>query len=236
MAPRVLAIITKEFKDPIRSRCLISFTVISFFLVIGLPFVVAYALGMMAPGIETLISGTTQVVFPFLPLIALPIGSAAIVGERDRHTMELLLAQPISRVNIFVGKFVGIFLAVATAIMIGMGVAALIVMEVPNIKFFYVILIAFGLTASMLGIAFLISTLSKDRNMALGIALFFWFLFAVLIDMGFLSMIVTVAFEPVYMIPIVVANPLEIVRQVSTYALIMTPTMMATPTRLGQLG
>ena len=236
MAPRVLAIVTKEFKDSIRSRWLISFTVISFFLVIGLPFVVAYALGMMAPGIETLISGTTQVVFPFLPLIALPIGSAAIVGERDRHTMELLLAQPISRVNIFVGKFVGIFLAVATAILVGMGVAALIIMEVPTIQYFYVIGIAYVLTAAMLGLAFLISVVSKDRNMALGIALFFWFLFAVLIDMGFLSMIVTMAFDPVYMIPIVVANPLELVRQISTYALIMTPKMMANPISLGQLG
>ena len=236
MASRVFTIIKKEYTESIRSRWLISFTVICFFLVIGLPFVVAYALGMMAPGIETLIAGTTQVVFPFLPLIALPIGSAAIVGERDRHTLELLLAQPISRVNVYVGKFLGIFLAVSSAIVIGMGVAALIVMEVPNIKFFYVILIAFGLTASMLGIAFLISTLSKDRNMALGIALFFWFLFAVLIDMGFLSMIVTVAFEPVYMIPIVVANPLEIVRQVSLYALLVTKQMAANPIALGQLG
>ncbi len=236
MAPRVFTIIKKEYRDSIRSRWLISFTVISFFLVIGLPFVVAYALGLMAPGIETLISGTTQVVFPFLPLIALPIGSAAIVGERDRHTLELLLAQPISRVNVYVGKFVGIFSAVATSILVGMGVAALIIMEAPTIKYFYVILLAFMLTGAMLGLAFLISTLSKDRNMALGIALFFWFLFAVLIDMGFLSMIVTVAFDPLYMIPIVVANPLEVIRQISIYALLVTSQMRANPISLGQLG
>lgn len=236
MAPRIFTIIKKEYRDSIRSRWLISFTVISFFLVIGLPFVVAYALGLMAPGIETLISGTTQVVFPFLPLIALPIGSAAIVGERDRHTLELLLAQPISRVNVYVGKFVGIFSAVATSILVGMGVAALIIMEAPTIKYFYVILLAFMLTGAMLGLAFLISTLSKDRNMALGIALFFWFLFAVLIDMGFLSMIVTVAFDPLYMIPIVVANPLEVIRQISIYALLVTSQMRANPISLGQLG
>ncbi|MFQ6135265.1 MAG: ABC transporter permease subunit [Nitrososphaerales archaeon] len=236
MAPRIFAIIRKEFSDSIRSRWLIAFTVISFFLVIGLPFVVAYALGLMAPGIQTLIAGTTQVVFPFLPLIALPIGSAAIVGERDRHTLELLLAQPISRVSVYVGKFLGIFSAIATATLIGMGVAALIIMETPTLQYLYVILIGFTLTAAMLGLAFLISTLSKDRSMALGIALFFWFLFAVLIDMGFLSLIVTVAFDPVYMIPIVAANPLELVRQISNYALLMTPQMMANPISLGQLG
>jgi len=236
MAPRILSIIRKEFLDSLRSRWLISFTIITFFLVIGLPFVVAYALGLMAPGIQTLISGTTQVVFPFLPLIALPIGSAAIVGERDKHTMELLLAQPISRVSVYVGKFVGIFSAISTAILVGMGVAALIIMETPTLEYFAVILLAFLLTAVFLSLAFLISVVSKDRNMALGIALFFWFLFAVLIDMGFLSMIVTIAFDPVYMIPIVAANPLEVVRQIVTFGYIMTPEMLANPIALGQLG
>jgi ABC-type transport system involved in multi-copper enzyme maturation permease subunit len=236
MAPRILSLIRKEFLDSIRSRWLISFTIITFFLVIGLPFVVAYALGLMAPGIQTLIAGTTQVVFPFLPLIALPIGSAAIVGERDKHTMELLLAQPISRVSVYVGKFVGIFSAISTAILVGMGVAALIIMETPTLEYFAVILLAFLLTAVFLSLAFLISVISKDRNMALGIALFFWFLFAVLIDMGFLSMIVTIAFDPVYMIPIVAANPLEVVRQIVTFGYIMTPEMLANPIALGQLG
>ncbi len=236
MPPRIFSIIRKEFFDSLRSRWLISFTVITFFLVIGLPFVVAYALGLMAPGIQTLISGTTQVVFPFLPLIALPIGSAAIVGEKDKHTMELLLAQPISRVSVYIGKFLGIFSAIIAAITIGMGVAALIIMETPNPQYFMVLLLAYLLTAVFLGLAFLISIVSKDRSMALGIALFFWFLFAVLIDMGFLSMIVTIAFDPVYMIPIVVANPLEVVRQITQYALIMTPGMMANPIALGQLG
>lgn len=236
MAPRIFSIIRKEFLDSLRSRWLISFTIITFFLVIGLPFVVAYALGLMAPGIQTLISGTTQVVFPFLPLIALPIGSAAIVGERDKHTMELLLAQPISRVSVYVGKFVGIFSAISTAILVGMGVAALIIMETPTLEYFAVILLAFLLTAVFLSLAFLVSVLSKDRNMALGIALFFWFLFAVLIDMGFLSMIVTIAFDPVFMIPIVAANPLEVVRQIVTFGYIMSPEMLANPIALGQLG
>ncbi len=236
MAPRIFAIIRKEFFDSLRSRWLIAFTVISFFLVIGLPFVVAYALGLMAPGMATLIQGTTEVVFPFLPLIALPIGSAAIVGERDKHTIELLLAQPISRVNVYVGKFIGIFLAIVTAISIGMGVAALIIMETPTLQYLMVIFLAYLLTAVFLSLAFLISILSKDRAMALGIALFFWFLFAVLIDMGYLSLIVTVAYDAVYQIPIVVANPLELVRQITNYGLIMSPEMLANPIALGPLG
>lgn len=236
MLPPVLFIIKKEFIDSIRSRWLIAFTVITFFLVIGLPFVVAYSLGLMAPTIQTLISGTSEIVYPFLPLIALPIGSAALVGERDRHTLELLLSQPISKINVFIGKFFGMFLAVCSAITIGMGVAALVILETPNIEYMSVLVIAYGLTACMLGLALAISAFSKDRSMALGIALFFWFLFAVLIDMGFLSLVVTVAFDPIYLIPIVAANPLELVRQITIYAIIVGPDFAVNLATLGPLG
>ncbi|MFC1753658.1 ABC transporter permease [Thermoproteota archaeon] len=236
MLPPVLFIIKKEFLDSIRSRWLIAFTVITFFLVIGLPFVVAYSLGLMAPTIQTLISGTSEIVYPFLPLIALPIGSAALVGERDRNTLELLLSQPISKINVFIGKFFGMFFAVCSAITIGMGVAALVILETPTIEYMSVLVIAYGLTACMLGLALAISAFSKDRSMALGIALFFWFLFAVLIDMGFLSLVVTVAFDPVYLIPIVAANPLELVRQITIYAIIVGPDFTVNLSTLGPLG
>lgn len=236
MLPPVLYIVKKEFLDSIRSRWLIAFTVITFFLVIGLPFVVAYSLGLMAPTIQTLISGTSEIVYPFLPLIALPIGSAALVGERDRNTLELLLSQPISKINVFIGKFFGMFAAVCSAITIGMGVAALVILETPTIEYFSVLVIAYGLTAVMLGLALAISAFSKDRSMALGIALFFWFLFAVLIDMGFLSLVVTVAFDPVYLIPIVAANPLELVRQITIYAIIVGPDFSVNLATLGPLG
>lgn len=232
----VLFIIKKEFLDSIRSRWLIAFTVITFFLVIGLPFVVAYSLGLMAPTIQTLIAGTSEIVYPFLPLIALPIGSAALVGERDRNTLELLLSQPISKMNVFIGKLFGMFLAVCSAITIGMGTAALVILETPTIEYFSVLIIAYGLTAVMLGLALAISAFSKDRSMALGIALFFWFLFAVLIDMGFLSLVVTVAFDPVYLIPIVAMNPLELVRQITIYAIIVGPDFAVNLATLGPLG
>ena len=101
MLDHIWPIIKKEYKDSIRNRWLVTFTIVSFLLVIGLPFLVAFGLGLMAPQMTQLVAGTTEVVYPLLPLIALPIGSAAIVGERDKHTMELLVAQPISRATIF---------------------------------------------------------------------------------------------------------------------------------------
>jgi len=223
MAPRILGIIRKEFNDSIRNRWLIVFTIISFFLVIGLPFIVAFSMGVMAPGMQTLINGTTQVVYPFLPLIALPIGSAAIVGERDRHTLELLLSQPISRITVFIGKFVGIFFAIAVAITLGMGVSALIIMETPSPQYIWVLVLAFFLTIGMLGLAFLISTLSRERSMALGIALFFWFAFAVLFDLSFLSVLLTMTLQAEWIVPIVTINPLEVTKLLAWFTLSVNP-------------
>lgn len=221
---RVIPIIVKEFKDSIRSRWLITFTIITFFLVIGLPFVVAFSLGLMSPGMETLIAGTMNVVYPLLPLIALPVGSAAIVGERDKHTLELLLSQPISRLTVFVGKFVGIFLAIAVSVTLGMTLAVFLLLETPTAGYLWLLVIAYGLAASMLGLAFLVSTASKDRAMALGISLFIWFVFAVLIDMGFLSLVFTAASEVselTAMVAMVGTNPLELVRMLAAFALVV---------------
>jgi len=234
----LIPIIIKEFKDSIRSRWLITFTVISFFLVIGLPFVVAFTMGLMAPGMETLIAGTMNVVFPLLPLIALPIGSAAIVGERDKHTLELLLSQPISKLSVFVGKFLGVFLAIAASVTLGMTLAAFLLMESPTAAYFMLLLLAYGLAASMLGLAFLVSAFSRDRSMALGISIFIWFVFAVLIDMGFLTLVFTAASEVselTAMTIMVATNPLELVRMLASFAILL-PGRSINPAMLGTTG
>ncbi len=236
MLNHIFPIIKKEFKDSIRNRWLVTFTVISFLLVIGLPFLVAFGLGLMAPQMTQLIAGTTEVVYPLLPLIALPIGSAAIVGERDKHTLELLLAQPVSRVTIFVGKYIGMFLAVAGSITLGMGAAVLVVAEAPTMAFYIILMIAYVLAAIMLGLAFIISAVSKERTMALGMALFVWFFFAVFVEMGFISMIIAASqAQPLVLAMVVAGNPLEVSKLLAGYLTLVDVTRM-NPISIGAEG
>ncbi|MDP6586995.1 MAG: ABC transporter permease subunit [Anaerolineales bacterium] len=236
MLDHIWPIIKKEYKDSIRNRWLVTFTIVSFLLVIGLPFLVAFGLGLMAPQMTQLVAGTTEVVYPLLPLIALPIGSAAIVGERDKHTMELLLAQPISRATIFLGKYIGMYLAVASSITLGMGAAVLVVAEAPTMEFYIILAIAFVLTAIMLGIAFIISAMSKERTMALGMALFVWFFFAVFVEMGFISMLIAASQQqPLILVSVIAGNPLEVAKLLAGYLTLIDVTQM-NPIMIGAEG
>ncbi|HUH04235.1 MAG TPA: ABC transporter permease subunit [Kofleriaceae bacterium] len=60
-----------------------------------------------------------------VPLVALVLSHDAIVGERDRNTLGLLLSLPASRIEIVAGKFVGRALALVLAVVLGIGAAAL---------------------------------------------------------------------------------------------------------------
>ncbi len=60
-----------------------------------------------------------------LPLIALLLSYDAIVGERERNTLGLLLSMPVGRTEVIVGKFVGRALALCLAVRDRAGAAML---------------------------------------------------------------------------------------------------------------
>jgi ABC-2 type transport system permease protein len=60
-----------------------------------------------------------------LAVLAVTVGSRAIAGEEEQHTLDLLLAQPVSRGRVYGEKF-----AAMTAIVIGVGVASWFVLVI----------------------------------------------------------------------------------------------------------
>src|SRR3990172_849694 len=61
----------------------------------------------------------------FVPLMGLSVGAGALAGDRERGTLLYLLAQPVSRAEVFFGKALGAALALAAALALGFGLAAL---------------------------------------------------------------------------------------------------------------
>ena len=64
-------------------------------------------------GIEVTIASLVSLVIYLVPLIALVLGYDAIVGEKERGSLELLLSMPITRFEILLGKFSGLAAALA---------------------------------------------------------------------------------------------------------------------------
>ncbi|MCB1480473.1 MAG: ABC transporter permease [Rhodobiaceae bacterium] len=61
-----------------------------------------------------------------IPLIALLLSFDAIAGEIDRGTLQLVLATPIARWQLLVGKFLGHLAVLTIAIVISSGIAAIL--------------------------------------------------------------------------------------------------------------
>src|SRR3990172_2707603 len=61
----------------------------------------------------------------FVPLMGLSVGAGSLAADRERGTLLYLLAQPVSRAEVFFGKAVGAALALIAALALGFGLAGL---------------------------------------------------------------------------------------------------------------
>lgn len=185
----------KEFWDRIRNRWVLA--VAAVFTVFAL--VIAY-LGTAQQGaigfrsIDVTIASLVSLVIYLVPLIALILGYDAIVGEREKGSLELLLSMPITRFELLLGKFFGLALALAFSTLAGFGLAGLLLSYQMGLSALYHYA-AFLLSAVLLGLAFLslavmISTTAADRMRASGIAIALWFFYVLIYDLLLLGLLV----------------------------------------------
>ncbi|MDH5490407.1 MAG: ABC transporter permease [Myxococcales bacterium] len=126
----------------------------------------------------------------FVPLVALVLSHDAIVGERERNTLGLLLSLPVSRGEVVVAKFLGRGLALTLAVLVGIGAAALLAGSGEA----GVLLSLLGPTL-LLGLAFLsigmlISALVTRQVAAASLVVVIWFLFVFFYDLALLGALV----------------------------------------------
>lgn len=195
----VVAIIAgKEIRDGLRNRWVLGTTLLLTALVLTLAFVGSAPTGTVKLSLlaVTVVSLSSLTVF-LLPLIALQLSYDAIVGEIDRGTMALLLAYPVSRLQVIFGKFVGhtAILGIATAV--GFGAAGL-VLQVAGGEldaqawraFIAMIGSSILLGATFLALGYLVSASVSDRGTAGAISIGVWLLFVLIFDMALLGWLV----------------------------------------------
>ena len=76
--------------------------------------------------IEFTIASLVSLVIYLIPLIALLLGFDAIVGERERGSLDLLLSLPITRIELLLGKYLGLAAALALSTLAGFGLVAVL--------------------------------------------------------------------------------------------------------------
>jgi Cu-processing system permease protein len=145
-------------------------------------------------GIEVTIASLVSLVIYLVPLIALILGFDAIVGERERGSLDLLLSMPITRVELLLGKYLGLAAALSLATVVGFGsVGVWLAFKLPGQTMVHYA--GFVLSAVLLGLAFLslsllLSVVASDRTRASGGAIALWFFFVLVFDLLLLGALV----------------------------------------------
>jgi len=149
-----------------------------------------------ASGLAVTIVSLSSLTIFLVPLIALLLSYDAIVGEVDRGTMALLLAYPVARWQVVLGKFAGHLAIRGFAIVVGYGVAALALQWVGDddsaawTAFGVMVASSILLCAVFLAIGYFVSASVRDRGAAGGIVIGVWFFFVLLYDMALLGALV----------------------------------------------
>lgn len=141
------------------------------------------AAALIGPSLVTLAS-------LFVPLVALILGHDAIVGEKERNTLGLLLSLPLGKGELVVGKFLGRFMALTGAIAIGLGLPMMFTGAGNPAMLFRLLLNTLLLGAAFLSVGVLISTLVRGQITAASLGISAWFLFVFFYDLGLLGLLV----------------------------------------------
>src|SRR5574338_1628977 len=192
---QIATIASKEFLDRIRNRWVLAVALVftAFALVIAY-FGAAQQGAVGFRSIDLTIASLVSLVIYLIPPIALVLGFDAIVGERERGSLDLLLSMPITRVELLLGKYLGLAGALAFSTVAGFGLVGLVLSAQLDLAalFHY---FGFMLSSVLLGCAFLslavmLSVFAADRTRASGLAIAMWFFFVLIFDLLLLGALV----------------------------------------------
>lgn len=178
----VIVITKKEIMDNIRNKWIMLITLIFAALTV----LVSYfgSLGQGWQSLELTIAGMMALVQYLIPIIGLMLGYAAIAGEIERGSMSALLALPVQRYEIILGKFLGLGSVLSFAILLGFGIAGVIIgINVSEVNYGeYLIFIGASILLGLVfvSLALFSSAFFKRRSTSMGMVIFLWFFFTMI--------------------------------------------------------
>jgi Cu-processing system permease protein len=208
-------LITKNtFRGTITGRWLILFAIVFFLVVVNIPVLFLLSSSEVQTSyLNAWVPYLISLAFPFLPLLALPVGAPMIVEERELGILQFTLSNPVSKSEYLSGKILGLLAATTLVILIAFGFASVTAYGTAFGHYTNVLLIVLAgasLNFIMVGLAMTISLLTKRKATAMGIGLFAWFLFTTISSFGVLSLIVTLNPSPWVTTAMVLLNPVEV--------------------------
>ncbi len=203
-----------EFKETIRHRWWLFYS-ISLFLLSSLILYIGSSESMRAN------ASLLNLVLLLVPLFSLIFGNMCFCESLPFQ--EILIALSVSRFQIYFGKLVGLFLALSSAFVIGIGFSAWIFWS----DIFLLLLIGILLTAIFLSIAFFLSATIDRKELALGTLLIIWLFFFLIYDILIMQIALIFGDYPleIPMFIMIFLNPIDLARILFTIQLDLSAMM-----------
>jgi len=194
-ASLISTVAVKEFKNSIRNRWVLAVSLILALMALAISYFGFATRGETGfGGFDVTIVSLASLVTYLIPIIALTLGFDTIVGEAEGKTLDLILTMPISRLELFLGKFCGLSLSIVASTIIGFGAAGIVIAMKSGTAnlgaYLFFILSAILLGLSFLSLALMISVMVGERSRAVGLVIFFWFFFVLIFDLLLIGLLV----------------------------------------------
>jgi len=167
-------------------------------------------------GLSRLLVTYIQLCMAILPIFVLITTVRSVAGDREAGVFEYLLSLPVSLSAWFWGKLLGRYIVVFMPVFLAMLGAALWALvqqiEVPWFMFLYYTALLAVIAWCFLGIAMLLSTLSRSTDVAQGAAFVVWLAMLLFLDLILLGVMIQGHVSPEIAVGIALANPLQVFR------------------------
>jgi len=203
----MIKILKYSFYDLLRSRW--SYVYLIFYLVLG------FALLFLNSNLSKAIITLMNIVIVLTPLIGTIFGIMYFYNSRE--FTELLLAQPVKRLNIFLGQYFGIALSLTLSLVLGLGIPFLAygIFQSAEIWNFGLLLVSGSfLTFIFVALSMNIALLNENKIKGFGYAILLWLFLAVIYDGLFLILLVVFQDYPLEKFALVatIFNPIDLSR------------------------
>jgi len=220
----ILLIMRKEAAESLKNRWFILYTA-CFSTLALLVLLIATSGSNIAgfTGYGRTAASLINLVLLFVPLIALITGGISIASERENGTLSYLLSHPVTKSEVFFGKYLGLLIVIWFSISIGFGIAGVGVSlggEGGDVSNYLITALLSGLlAASLLGVGFMVSAFSREASKAIGVCVFLWLFFIVLGDLGIMGTTVVLDLGIRQVLILALLNPGEVFKIASVLVL-----------------
>jgi Cu-processing system permease protein len=223
MVGNIATVAHRELRDAVRSRWFILYTLA--FAVLGLAVSLVSASGTGGTGLSGFgrtSAGLVNIVLLVVPLMALTAGAASIASDRERGMLTYVFAQPVSRLEVLLGKYVGLAAALLACLCLGLGACAAILawkgVATRPASVLWLAGLSFALAMGMLSLGMLISTLARKASVAVGTAIFVWLTLVFVSDLALMTGAVALRLRIDELLALSLINPLQVFKMWSLHA------------------